>query len=172
MTREERERHDIAVGYYAGLGIWQPGMSLHHIDTTLKHRDPDRYHAWLVDDVRPMTNREHRSLHMRMQNPKGGKKSAEHVAAMTAGYNKERRLSCNILIHRAVSGNGAEGIEAYVYPSCSAAARHIGCTQQLVYQVASKTQHNRHACGWICSYVPKSVSIGKVAGDMLKSLVR
>ena len=171
MTMEERDRHDMAVDYYTALGTWQAGMVLHHTDTTLKRRDPARYHEWRVGDVRPLTVPQHAGLHMRLRNPKGSIKTKEHVAAMVAGHNKERRLSCNILIHRAVSEYGADGIEAYVFPSCSAAARHIGCSKQLAYQVASKTQHNRRACGWNCSYVPKSVSLGKVAGDMLKSLV-
>lgn len=171
MTQEERERHDTAVDYFTAIGIWQRGMVLHHTDTTLKRRDPARYHEWRIEDVVPLTVPRHAGLHMAKRNPKGVRKSASHVAAMVAGHNKERRLSCNILIHRAVSEYGAEGVEAYAYPSCSAAARHIGCSKQLVYQVASKTQHNRRACGWICNYVPKSVSLGKVAGDMLKSLV-
>ncbi len=169
MTSDERDRHERAVGYFDALGIWQPGMVLHHLDPTLKRRDPVRYHEWRVEDVVPLTVPRHAGLHMALRIPKGSKKTKEHVAAMVAGRRKERRLSSNILIHRVVSGNGAEGIEAYVYPSCSAAARHIGCSKQLVYQVASKTQHNRRACGWICNYVPKSVSLGKVAGDVLKS---
>lgn len=170
MTMEERERHERAVGYFTALGIWQPGMVLHHLDTTLKRRDPVRYHEWRVEDLRPMSIASHNSLHMALRIPKGRTKTKEHVAAMMAGKRKERR-ACNVLIHRLVSGNGAEGIEAYVYPSCSAAAGHIGCSKQLVYQVASKTQHNRRACGWICNYVQKSVSLGKVAGDVLKSLL-
>lgn len=170
MTSEERYRHDIAVDYFTALGIWQPGMVLHHLDTTLKRRDPVRYHEWRVEDLRPLTVPQHAGLHMARRNPKGSTKTKEHVAAMIAGKRKERR-ACNVLIHRLVSGNGAEGIEAYVYPSCSAAAGHIGCSKQLVYQVASKTKHNRRACGWICNYVPKSVSLGKVAGDMLQSLL-
>lgn len=169
MTSDERERHDIAVDYFTALGIWTPGMVIHHTDTTLKQRDPERYHEWRVEDLRPMSIASHNSLHMALRNPKGSKKTREHAAAMLAGKRKERR-ACNVLIHRELHGNGADGIEAYVYPSCSAAARHIGCSKQLVYQVASKTQHNRRACGWICNYVPKSVSLGKVAGDVLKSL--
>lgn len=170
MTNEERERHERAVGYFAGLGIWQAGMVLHHTDTTLKQRDPQRYHLWRVEDLRPLTVPQHASLHMRQRNPKGSKKSASHVAAMLAGKRKERS-ACNVLIHRAVYDNGADGIEAYVFPSCAAAARHICCTRQLVYQTCSRTTHNRRACGWSCNYVPKSVSIGKVADDMLQSLV-
>ena len=170
MTSEERERHDIAVDYFTALGIWTPGMVLHHTDTTLKRRDPARYHEWRIEDVVPLTVPRHAGLHMAKRNPKGVRKSASHVAAMMAGKRKERR-QCNVLIHRELHGKGADGIEAYVFPSCSAAARHIGCSKQLAYQVASKTQHNRRACGWNCSYVPKSVSLGKVAGDMLKSLV-
>lgn len=170
MTMAERERHEWAVGYYAGLGIWQEGMVLHHNDTTLKYRDPERYHEWRVEDLRPLTVPQHASLHMRQRNPKGRMKSVYHVAAMAAGRRKER-MACNVLIHRVVTESGVEGIEAYVYPSCAAAARHICCTRQLVYQTASRTTRNRRACGWYCAYIPKSVSVGEVAGDVLKSLV-
>ena len=169
MTMAEWERHEQAVGYFEGLGIWQAGMALHHTDPTIKQRDPERYHEWRVEDLRPMSRAAHNSLHMRLRNPKGRKKSASHIAAMAAGRRKERR-ECNVLIHRLVTGDGVEGIEAYVYPSCAAAARHIGCSIQLVYQVASRTKQNRRACGWSCSYVPKSVSLGEVAADVLKSL--
>ena len=169
MTNEERERHERAVCYFTGLGLWAEGMVLHHTDPTLKQRDPERYHLWRVEDLRPLTVPQHASLHMRQRNPKGRKKSASHIAAMAAGRRKERRES-KVLIHRLVTGDGAEGIEAYVYPSCAAAARHIGCSLQLVYQVASRTKQNRRACGWSCAYVPKSVSVGEVAADVLKSL--
>lgn len=170
MTSEERERHDTAVDYFTAIGIWQGGMVLHHLDPTLKQRDPERYHLWRVEDLRPLTVPQHAGLHMRIRNPKGSRKTASHIRAMMAGKRKERR-QCNVLIHRLVKGSRSDGIEAYVYPSCSAAARHIGCSKQLVYQVASKTQHNRRACGWICNYVPKNVSVSEVAGDMLQSLV-
>ena len=170
MTMAERAMHERAVGYFAGLGIWAEGMVLHHTDPTLKQRDPERYHEWRVADLRPMASRDHQSLHMRLRNPKGRKKTASHVAAMLAGKRKERR-ACNVLIHRLVNVDGVEGIEAYVFPSCAAAARHIGCTRQLVYQVASRTKSNRRACGWSCNYVPKSVSVGEVAEDVLQSLL-
>ena len=170
MTMAERERHEQAVGYFAGLGLWREGMALHHTDTTLKHRDPERYHEWRVEDLRPMSIASHNSLHMRLRNPKGRKKTASHVAAMAAGRRKERR-ECNVLIHRVVTESGADGIEAFVFPSCAAAARHICCTRQLVYQTASRTTRNRRACGWICAYVPRSVSVGSVAEETLRSLV-
>lgn len=170
MTKEETKKHDIARAYYKALGYWKPGMVLHHVDPSLKLRDPQRYHEWNVEDLRPMTKIEHRSYHMKLQNPKGGKKTTEHVRAMVSGRRKERR-NCNVLISRVVEKDGVEGIEAYVFQSCAAAARHIGCSLQLVYQVASKTQHNRTAMGWSCNYVPKTVSLGKVAEDMVKSLV-
>lgn len=176
MTMQEQERHDAALAHYRtpiasfGVDVDSQRWCLHHVDATMRQRDPARYHEWRVEDVRPLTVPRHAGLHMAMRNPKGGTKTKAHVAAMIAGRRKERR-ACNVLIYRLVSGNGTDGIEAYVFPSCSAAARYIGRSLQLVYQTASKTQHNRHACGWICNYVPKSVSLGKVAGDMLKSLV-
>lgn len=172
MTKEEQKKHDIAIEYFKARGDWKPGMVLHHVDSSLKLRDPGRYKNWNVDDLVPLTVPQHMRIHMSAKNPKGGKKSAAHVAAMLAGHRKERR-NCNILISRVlVDETGVEnGIEAYVFPSCAAAARHIGCSLQLVYQTASKTQHNRTAMGWNCNYVPKTVSLGKVASDVLKTLV-
>lgn len=170
MTTEERSKHDIAIEYYKARGVWKTGMVLHHTDPSLKLRDPQRYRNWNIDDLVPLTVAQHMRIHMSAKNPKGGKKSADHVRAMVEGHRKERRL-CNILIHRVVVNDGVEGIEAFVFPSCAAAARHIGCSLQLVYQVASKTQHNRTAMGWNCNYVPKSVSLGKVAEEVVRSLV-
>lgn len=171
MTKEEQKKHDIAVAYFRARGDWKNGMVLHHVDTSLKLRDPQRYKNWNIDDLVPLTVQQHMRIHMGMKNPRGTKKSADHVRAMVEGHKKERR-SCNILISRVIlDENGNEGIETYVFPTCAAAARHIGCSLQLVYQVASKTQHNRRACGWSCDYVPKSVSVGKVAEDVLKTLV-
>lgn len=171
MTTEEKKKHDIAIEYYKALGLWKPGMVLHHIDPSLKLRDPQRYRNWNVEDLVPVTVQQHMRIHMGMKNPKGVKKSADHLRAMVSGHRKERR-SCNILISRVIlDENGNEGIETYVFPTCAAAARHIGCTLQLVYQVASKTQHNRRAMGWSCNYVPKTVSLGKVEEEVLKNLV-
>ena len=177
MTKEEQKKHDETMNHYKNLftsfGVdWDSQRwCLHHIDPNLKHQDPARYHEWRIEDVAPLTIQQHMHIHMKLQNPKGGKKSAFHVRAMVEGHKKERR-ACNILIHRVVVHDGVEGIEAFVFPSCAAAARHIGCTLQLVYQVASKTQHNRRAMGWSCNYVPKTVSLGKVEEeDMVKSLV-
>ena len=171
MTKAETKKHDAAIEYFKARGDWEPGMVLHHMDPTLKLRDPERYKNWNVEDLVPITVQQHMRIHMGMKNPRGSKKSADHVQAMVSGHRKERR-ACNILISRVlVDENGVDGLEAYVFPSCAAAARHIGCSLQLVYQTASKTQHNRHACGWICNYVPKSVSLGKVAEEVVKSLV-
>lgn len=171
MKKEEQKKHDKAVEFYKSLGVWKPGMVLHHVDPNLKKTDPERYHDWRIEDLKPMGKEEHRSYHMKLQNPKGGKKSLDHVRAMVEGHKKERR-SCNILISRVLlDENGNERIEAYVFPSCASAARHIGCTLQLVYQVASKTQHNRRAIGWNCNYVPKTVSLGKVEDEVVRSLV-
>lgn len=170
MTKEERSKHDTAIEYFKALGYWKPGMVLHHSDPTMKLRDPERYRNWIIEDLVPVTVQQHMRIHMGMKNPRGGKKSADHVRAMVEGHRKERR-ACNVLISRVTVENGVEGLEAYVFPSCAAAARHIGCSLQLVYQTASKTQHNRTARGWACNYVPKTVSLGQVAEDMVKSLV-
>jgi hypothetical protein len=170
MTREETKKHDVAIEYYKALGLWKEGMVLHHTDPSIKNRDPERYREWNIDDLVPLTIAQHMRIHMAMRNPKGVKRTKERIAAQVAGRRKERR-ACNILISRVVDENGVEGIESYVYPSCAAAARHIGCSLQLVYQVASKTGYNRRAFGWTCNYVPKTVSLDKVAEEMVKTLV-
>ena len=52
--------------YYMALGYAKTNDSvLHHIDPTLRARDPERYHMWLVCDVIPMSRQAHRRLHMR-----------------------------------------------------------------------------------------------------------
>lgn len=176
MTKEETKKHDDTMKHYKNLftsfGVdWDSQRwCLHHIDENMKLRDPRRYHAWRIEDVVPLTIQQHMSIHMKSRNPSGVKKSADHVKAMVAGRRKERR-ACNILISRVSVNDGVEGLEAFVFPSCAAAARHIGCSLQLVYQTASKTQHNRTAMGWNCNYVPKSVSLGKVAEEVVRSLV-
>ena len=176
MKKEEQKKHDDTMNHYKTL-FTQFGVDwdshrwcLHHVDEEMKYRDRERYHEWNIEDVVPLTVQQHMRIHMSAKNPKGGKKSADHVRAMVEGHRKERR-NCNVLISRVVEKDGVEGIEAYVFPSCASAARHIGCSLQLVYQTASKTQHNRRAMGWNCNYVPKTVALGQVAEEMVKSLV-
>ena len=170
MKKEEKQKHDRTYNHYRTLftacGVeWDAWKwVLHHIDPTMKYRDPARYHEWRIDDVSPLTVEQHLRLHMTLRNPKGTKKTKKHIENMKNGHRKER-WECNVMIHRVVEKDGVEGIEAYVFPSCAEAARHIGCSLQMVYQVASKTQKNRRAKGWFCDYVPSSVSIGKVAAD-------
>lgn len=54
--------------YFMALGYAKTGDSvLHHVDPTLKSRDPERYHMWLVCDVIPMSRQAHRSIHMRYE---------------------------------------------------------------------------------------------------------
>ena len=175
MTKKEKALHDNTLNHYktmfTAFGVdWDSQRwCLHHLDEQMKHRDPERYHEWNVEDVVPLTVRQHMALHMKLR-MKGVEKTEKHREAMKNGHRKERR-NCNVMIHRAVVKDGNEGIEAYVYPSCAAAAKHIGCTLQMVYQTASRTQKNRRAMGWSCDYVPRSVSIGKVAEDIVRSLV-
>ncbi len=170
MNKDEKKAHDKAIEYFKTLGIWERGMVLHHIDPELKTKDPERYHEWRIDDVVPLTVRQHMAIHMRMR-MKGIKKTDKHREAMKAGHRKERR-NCNIMIHRVVRGeDGVEGLEAYVFRTCKEAARHVGCSLQMVYQTASGTQRNRRAMGWTCTYVPKSVDVGKVAEEVVKALV-
>lgn len=176
MKKTEKSLHDATYNHYrtlfTAMGVdWESQRwVLHHIDPSLRTRDPKRYHEWRIEDVVPLTVEQHLSLHMKLRNPKGSRKSKKHIENMKNGHNNDRR-KCNVLIHRVVVQDGAEGMEAYVFPSCAAAAGHIGCSLQLVYQVASKTQKNTRAKGWFCNYVPSSVSLGKVAEDVVKSLV-
>lgn len=53
------------------------GMVLHHIDPTLKTRDPERYSQWNVKDLIPMPKAQHRSLHMKIE-AKGRVHSKDH----------------------------------------------------------------------------------------------
>ncbi len=51
LEREAQKTNDVIV--------------LHHIDRTMKKRDPERYAQFRVDDVTPMLRRAHISLHMK-----------------------------------------------------------------------------------------------------------
>lgn len=39
------------------------GWILHHKDSTLKQKDPVRYHEWRPEDLEPMTRSEHMKIH-------------------------------------------------------------------------------------------------------------
>ena len=40
-----------------------PGMVLHHVDTTMLYRDPERYILWKPDDLKLMSKADHIRLH-------------------------------------------------------------------------------------------------------------
>lgn len=40
---------------------------LHHIDVSLKKNDPTRYNEWRIEDLVPMTVKDHCALHMRLK---------------------------------------------------------------------------------------------------------
>lgn len=65
MTKEEitnvRKARMIFWPEYNGYA--KPGYVLHHKDTTLKYRDPVRYHEWRPEDLVPMTRQDHMKLH-------------------------------------------------------------------------------------------------------------
>lgn len=44
-------------------GVAKPGYVLHHKDSSLKYKDPKRYHEWRPDDLIPMTRSEHMKIH-------------------------------------------------------------------------------------------------------------
>lgn len=66
------------------------GMVLHHIDPTLKTRDPVRYSQWNVKDLIPMPKAQHRSLHMRIE-AKGRTRTETHNKRISETL-KERNL--------------------------------------------------------------------------------
>lgn len=64
------DNHGKAERYFIDLGIMPEKEDrterwcLHHIDWTLKENDPERYEQWNIEDLLPMTVRQHRRLHM------------------------------------------------------------------------------------------------------------
>lgn len=51
--------------YPEGNGEPKKGYVLHHIDTTLRNNDKERYLEWRIEDLVMMTKKEHCSYHMR-----------------------------------------------------------------------------------------------------------
>lgn len=55
--------------YFVSIGLMPPRKErtekwvLHHIDPSLKTRDPIRYNEWRIEDLVPMTNSAHITLH-------------------------------------------------------------------------------------------------------------
>lgn len=102
---------------------------LHHVDTTMKKRDPERYAQFRLSDVVPMLRRQHISLHN-----KGRKHTRRHNAriaeSMTSKTGAKRfKGRCIVITNKHCSIKCA---------SCRMAAQIIGCSRQLVSQVLSE----------------------------------
>lgn len=64
----ERTNHTIAWYYFKAIGkiprdAGKQEWCLHHVDTTLKYTDPERYNEWRIEDLVPMTMADHTALH-------------------------------------------------------------------------------------------------------------
>ena len=69
------------------------GYVLHHIDQTLKFRDPDRYSAWMVEDLMILSRSEHTRIHQAGKN-----KIVEKAHLSKVLKNEKRSVSC-LCIH-------------------------------------------------------------------------
>lgn len=58
-----QHNRNLARKHFFGSTSGKPGWVLHHVDETMKERDPERYIQWNIEDLVPMTNSEHVSHH-------------------------------------------------------------------------------------------------------------
>lgn len=68
MSKEYKINHSKAWAYFVYTGALPADAKknewcLHHVDTTLKYTNPDRYNEWRVEDLQPMLKSEHTRLH-------------------------------------------------------------------------------------------------------------
>lgn len=123
------------------------GLVLHHIDTTMKSRDPERYNEWRPEDLQVMTVQEHRRLHMKKQT-KGVKHTKQHNIKISEGIREQLTKGKMVKIHmRPVEA------QTLYFSTLAQAADFIGCTRQLVSQCIRDNTHNRRAKGWDISLV-------------------
>lgn len=127
--------------YYIALGYNRTSKSvLHHIDPTLKHRDPERYHKWLVCDVQPMTIQDHRRLHMRMEQ-RQRTRTKEHNDKISQSLSTSTTRGKRIQIIR-------KSIDIRVFDNLQQAADYIGVSRQLLSQCLRPNTKNRKAKGY------------------------
>lgn len=67
-----RTKHDRTWRYFQELGLIPKNATmkdwvLHHIDESMKHDDPERYHLWRPQDVWPLPFKVHSAYHMKKQ---------------------------------------------------------------------------------------------------------
>lgn len=78
---------------YFGLGAADDDFVLHHVDPTLKTRDPKRYNEWRPEDLVVMTRAQHTRLHhIGNKHCKGKKLSEEHKKKLSEA-NKGKKFS-------------------------------------------------------------------------------
>ena len=65
VNSHELEAHEAAWKFFwpEGNGKAKPGYVLHHIDPTLKFRDPARYSQWNINDLMMVDSSLHGNLH-------------------------------------------------------------------------------------------------------------
>ena len=98
-------------------------MVLHYKDVNMKKDNPERYNQWNVEDLIPMTLKEHRRLHMKLQNKKGCKHSKKHNENIKKAMKKAVR---NKIVKIYID---ATPEDAKYFNTLAEAARYIGCTR-------------------------------------------
>lgn len=65
MTNKQKaEQYFIDIGIMPERKDRTERWILHHIDWTMKYTNPERYEEWRVEDLLPMTIKQHQRLHM------------------------------------------------------------------------------------------------------------
>lgn len=86
MTEEQkkisRRNHHMAWCYFKEEGLLPEDAKpyewvLHHIDTTMKYTNIERYIQWRIEDIVPMTVGEHTKLHWQLDHDERCKKMSE-----------------------------------------------------------------------------------------------
>lgn len=101
MASKSQKARDKAREYF-GLGAGDDDFVLHHVDPTLKKRDPERYKQWNPEDLCIMSRAEHASLHHKCKNlsevhkkrireANRGKKHSEKTRKKMSESNKSKK---------------------------------------------------------------------------------
>ena len=141
-------------------GIENP--RLHHKDVNLKTDDPERYAEWRIEDLVPMSLKDHMKLHMKLKVKKGTHKSRTQRKRIGAGVKAHNKQFANCLW---VLSKTIDGIEQrLVFKTCIAAAKAIGVTKQAVSQCTRPNSPTKNVKGWSVSLVNiEDIVIGKEA---------
>lgn len=133
-------------------------LELHHLDPNLKYKNYRRYCEYRIEDVIPLSQKEHLRLH------KFGKKhSPEHNTNIK---NSMKLVACKKKINgKKIVKLEKDGIVKY-FKTGLAAAKWLKCSRQLVYQVLSEKVEfisYRTAKGWNLSLIPfdKNIKLDK-----------